>query len=74
MAIKTEKPDLESFVRKSDHKIDDVIEQVKRDMGPEKTFLLRLPRELWYELKMEALKEGKTLHEYMLQVLRNRQG
>ena len=70
MPIKTDKPDIESFIRKTEIPKEPRLDQ---DQG-EKTFLLRLPRDLWYELKMEALQEGKTLHEYILNALRNRKG
>ena len=33
-----------------------------------------LPYELWYELKMEALKKGSTLHNYILHSLKTRKG
>jgi len=72
MAIKTEKPDIESFIRKTEAPIP---KEIERDQGQgEKTFLLRFPEELWYELKMEALQEGKTLHKYILHTLRTRKG
>jgi len=71
MPIKTDKPDIENFIRKTD--IPRVTKEVGQDQA-EKTFLLRLPRELWYELKMEALQEGTTLHEHILNILRNRKG
>jgi predicted HicB family RNase H-like nuclease len=70
--MRTDKPGVESFVRKTE-----VLppKEIEYDQGQgEKTFLLRFPKELWYELKMEALQEGKTLHEYILHILRTRKG
>ena len=70
--MKTVKPDIESFIRKADTPIP---KETEHDQGQgEKTFLLRFPKELWYELKMEALREGKTLHEHILHILRTRKG
>jgi hypothetical protein len=71
--MQTSKPDLDSFVRKADDARKEP-KPIKGQGQADKTFLLHLPYELWYRLKMEALQEGKTLHEYILQTLRTRRG
>ena len=60
MQVKPGKPDVESFISKADT----TIKAPTRD----------LPYELWYELKMEALKKGSTLHDYILHTLSTRKG
>jgi len=71
MQVKPVKPDVESFISKADT----TIKAPKRDkIQGDKTYLLRLPYELWYELKMEALKKGSTLHDYILHTLNTRKG
>ena len=71
MQVKPGKPDVESFISKADT----TIKAPKRDkIQGDKTYLLRLPYELWYELKMEALKKGSTLHDYILHTLNTRKG
>jgi len=72
MQVKAGKPDVENFITKSETAIP---YQVKKEKSQgDKTYLLRLPYELWYELKMEALKEGSTLHDYILHTLSTRKG
>jgi len=72
MQVKAGKPDVESFISKADTAVTKI---PKRDKGQgDKTYLLRLPYELWYELKMEALKKGSTLHDYILHTLSTRKG
>jgi len=77
-------PDIESFIKKADtppiEQSTKVRKQPKQDPAKQdrsqgdKTYLLRLPYELWYELKLEALKKGSTLHDYILHTLRIRKG
>lgn len=70
MPIKTDKPDIESFVRKDETPAPK--EPKHEGQGKDKTFLLHLPYDLWYRLKMEALQEGKPLHQFIIEILGER--
>jgi len=34
--------------------------------GKDKTLLIRMPHDVWYTAKQQALSEGITLHDYVL--------
>ena len=66
MAIpKKPSKDVEDFIRTAK-----VEERIERQEQPKvKKFLIELPYELWLELKMEALKQGKPLKTVILEIL-----
>lgn len=66
--MQTSKPDLDSFVRKADDAPKEP-KPIESQGQADKTFLLHLPYELWYRLKVDALQEGKPLHQYIIEVL-----
>ena len=62
-------------IRKSvDTFIEGAKEKTTEPPAKEKTFLLRLPYELWKEAKMRALEQEMTLQEFILSAIRERLG
>lgn len=55
--------DVEGFIKSAK------AEEHKEDRK-DKKFLLDLPYDLWYKLKLRALQEGKPLKELMVEALR----
>ena len=60
--------------RSVDSFIEGAKEKTAEPSSREKTFLLRLPHDLWKEAKMRALEEGVTLHEFILSAIREKLG
>jgi len=60
--------DAEEFIKSS--KSDKINVENQLDNKKDKTFLLKLDYQLWKKLKEKSLEEDKTLHQYILDLLK----
>ena len=63
---KTKSP--ENFVEEAKSSLEEKTTQMERN----KTFLLRIPYPLWKEAKIEALRQGITLHEFIIEAIKEK--
>ena len=48
---------------------DSFVEAASEKEEKEKVFMVKIPYSLWKEAKIQALKEDKTLHQFILEAL-----
>jgi predicted HicB family RNase H-like nuclease len=68
MTLKTEKPNVDAFIKGASKN-----ELIDQEPGPskkkEKTFMMRLPYDLWMRAKLTATEQDIPLHDYLLRLI-----
>lgn len=60
--------DMEGFIKSA--KAEEIKPTEKTDLPKVKKFLIELPYNLWMELKMKAVREGRPLKDVILDILK----